>query len=272
MAVRIYLRLFKNTRNKNLYPHPREGTRIRHSMARHAVAVAYTVLIHALLGLVSAMPGPPGPAAPSGSAGPRLQCPHCFRGFKTHANFRNHQAAMSKSAGPTGCGRDVPHPMSSGWFVGGPRTAGTVADLSGQRARLPGIDDSDSDSSGRGGRRQVDQDGGGQDHPAAEDSEEEAGPAAPDSPAGHGGADQVHTYRYRSIHLDTYRYIGIPVYIVVYLHIPTDTDRYLQRANLDCFSFSNGSCNASFSAELFVFGYIQTGALCAKSVECWLNM
>ena len=241
-------------------------------MARHAVAVAYTVLIHALLGLVSAMPGPPGPAAPSGSAGPRLQCPHCFRAFKTHANFRNHQAAMSNSAGPTGCGRDVPHPMSSGWFVGGPRTAGTVADLSGQRARLPGIDDSDSDSSGRGGRRQVDQDGGGQDHPAAEDSEEEAGPAAPDSPAGHGGADQVHTYIYRFIPLDTFRYIVIPFNIAKYPTLPMHTDRYLQRSNLDCFSFSNGSCNASFSAVLFVFGYIETGALCAKSVECWLNM
>ena len=39
-------------------------------MARHAVAVACTVLIHALLGLVGAMPGP---AAPSRGAGPRLQ-------------------------------------------------------------------------------------------------------------------------------------------------------------------------------------------------------
>jgi hypothetical protein len=236
-------------------------------MARHAVAVAYTVLIHALLGLVSAMLGPPGPAAPSGSAGPRLQCPHCFRGFKTHANFRNHQADMSNSAGPTGCGRDVPHPMSSGWFVGGPRTAGTVADLSGQRetARLPGIDDSDSDSSGRGGRRQVDQDGGGQDHPAAEDSEEEAGPAAPTRLPATGG-------RIRYIPTDTEAYLVIPVNIVVYLHIPIDTDRYLQRSNLDCFSFSNGSCNASVSAVLFVFGYVKTGALCAKSVECWLNM
>jgi hypothetical protein len=176
-------------------------------MARHAVAVAFTVLIHALLGLVSAMPGP---AAPSrlGSAGPRrLQCPHCFKSFKTHANFRNHQAAMANRAGTKGCGRDVPHPMSSGWAGGGPRAAGTVADLSGQReaGRLPGIDDSDSDSSGRGGRRQVDQHGGGQEAgPAVPDSEEEAVPAVPDSPAGDGGAEQVYTCIYLQVHADMY--------------------------------------------------------------------
>ena len=177
-------------------------------MARHAVAVAFTVLIHALLGLVSAMPGP---AAPSrlGSAGPsRLQCPHCFRSFTTHANFRNHQAAMANRAGTKGCGRDVPHPMSSGWAGGGPRAAGTVADLSGQRdraGRLPGIDDSDSDSSGRGGRRQVDQHGGGQEAgPAVPDSEEEAVPAVPDSPAGDGGAEQVYTCIYLQVHTDIY--------------------------------------------------------------------
>jgi hypothetical protein len=78
--------------------------------------------------------------------------------------------------------------------------------LSAQReaARLPGIDDSDSDFSGRGGRRQVDHDGGGQDHPAAADSEDEAGPAVPDSPAGHGAAAQVHTYTYLYIPTDTY--------------------------------------------------------------------
>jgi hypothetical protein len=101
--------------------------------------------------------------------------------------------------------------MSSGWS-GGPRPAGTVADLSGQRqaARLPGIDDSDSDSSGRGGRRQVDQDGGGQDHPTAADSEEEAGPAVPDSAAGDGGAAQVHTYVYIQILVDTLAYLHIP--------------------------------------------------------------
>jgi hypothetical protein len=70
--------------------------------------------------------------------------------------------------------------------------------LSGQReaAHLPGIDDSDSELSGRAGRGQVDHDEGGQDHPAAADSEEKAGPAVPDSPAGHGGAAQVHIYKY----------------------------------------------------------------------------
>ncbi len=112
---------------------------------------------------------------------------------------------MAKSD-PRGCGRFAHHAMSSGWS-GGPRPAGTVADLSGQRqaARLPGIDDSDSDSSGRGGRRQMDQDGGDQDHPPAADSEEEAGPVVPDAPAGDGGAAQVHTYKYT--HTSIYTHI-----------------------------------------------------------------
>jgi hypothetical protein len=175
-------------------------------MARHAVAVAFTVLIHALLGLVSAMPGPSRP----GSAGARrLQCPHCCRSFTTHANFRNHQAAWANRAGSKGCGRDVPHPMSSGWAGGGPRAAGTVADLSGQREarRLPGIDDSDSDRSGRAGRRQDDQHVGGQEAgPAVPDSEpeEEAVPAVPDAPAGDGGAEQVYTCIYLQVHADMY--------------------------------------------------------------------
>jgi hypothetical protein len=63
----------------------------------------------------------------------------------------------------------------------------------------------------------MDQDGpgGDQDHPAAADSEEEAGPAVPDAPAGDGGAAQVntykytHTYKYRTI---LYEYIQIPTY------------------------------------------------------------
>ena len=90
-------------------------------MARHAVAVAFAVLIHALLGLVSAMPGPR-------SAGPRLQCPNCFKPFLKHSHFRLHQASMAKTA----CGRDVSQPMASGWS-GGARAAGNVEDLSGQR-------------------------------------------------------------------------------------------------------------------------------------------
>lgn len=98
---------------------------------------------------------------------------------------------MANSGGPTGCGGDVSHPMSSGWF-GGSRAAGTVADLSGQReaARLPGIDDSDSDSNGRGGRgvgEPASENWAAEDS-APEDSEEQAGPAVPDSL-------QVHTYR-----------------------------------------------------------------------------
>ena len=176
-------------------------------MARrgHAVAVAFKVLIHALLGLVSAMPGPAAPSRPMSAGARRLQCPHCFRAFTTHANFRNHQAAMANRAGPKGCGRDVPHPISSGWAGGGPRAAGTVADLSGQReaGRLRGIYDSDSDSSGRGGHRQVDQHGGGQEAgPAVPDSDEEAGRAVPDSPAGDGGEGQVYTCIYLPIHAD----------------------------------------------------------------------
>ena len=169
-------------------------------MARHAVAVAFTVLLHALLGLVSAMPGP---GAPSRSGGPRLQCPHCFRDFKTHACFRQHQAAMAHDEGKTGCGRGVLQPMSSGWSGGGARAAGTVADLSGQleAGRLPGLTDSDSDSSGRGGhgRRIMDQDGRGQGHPVAADSEEDSVPDVPDSPAGDGGAAPVHTCTYLHI-------------------------------------------------------------------------
>ena len=114
---------------------------------------------------------------------------------------------------------------------------GTVADLSAQReaARLAGIDGSDSDSSGRGGRRQVDRDGGGQDsdHPAAADSEEEAGPAVTDSPAGHGGAGQVHTYKYLVIHADTHTYIQIHADTYTYIQIHADTHTYLQSSKLD---------------------------------------
>ena len=98
--------------------------------------------------------------------------------------------------------------MSSGWAGGSPRAApGTVADLSGQReaGHLRGIDDSDSDSSGRGGRRRADQHGGGQEAGrAVPDSEEEAGPAVPDSPAGDGGEGQVYTCIYLRIHADIY--------------------------------------------------------------------
>ena len=162
-------------------------------MARHAVAVAFAVLIHALLGLVSAMPGPR-------SAGPRLQCPNCFKPFLKHSHFRLHQASMANTA----CGRDVSQPMASGWS-GGARAAGNVEDLSGQRragqaGRLPGIDDSDSDSS----RLDMEQDRPGSPReeagPAAPDSPGPEAPdspdlpaAAPDLPAGHGGAAQVHT-------------------------------------------------------------------------------
>jgi hypothetical protein len=139
---------------------------------------------------------------------------------------------MANSAGPKGCGRDVPHPISSGWSGSGPRAAGTVADLSCQLEawRLPGINDSDSDSSGRGGRRQVDQDGGGQDHPAAarapdSESEEEAGPAV-------GEAAQVNTYTYLQIHADTYVYLYILIntfqYLLIHQNIPTDTYRYIR--------------------------------------------
>ncbi len=49
-------------------------------------------------------------------------------------------------------------------------------------------------------------DGGGQDHPTAADSEEEAGPAVSDSPAGDGGAAQVHTYAYIQILVDRLAY------------------------------------------------------------------
>ncbi len=81
--------------------------------------------------------------------------------------------------------------------------------MSGQReaGRLPGIDDSNSDSSGRGGRRQVDQHRGGQEvGPAVPNSEpeEEAVPAVPDAPAGDGGAKQVYTCIYLQVHADIY--------------------------------------------------------------------
>jgi hypothetical protein len=124
--------------------------------------------------------------------------PALLQGFQDACKFSHSPSGHGKQRGPRGCGRDVSHPISSGWSSG-PRAAGTVADLSAQREaeRLPGIDDSDSDFSGRAGRGQVDHDEGGQDHPAAADSEEEeAGPAVPDSPAGHGGAAQVHIYKY----------------------------------------------------------------------------
>ena len=64
---------------------------------------------------------------------------------------------------------------------------------------------SDSDSSGRGGRRREDQHGGGQEAGlAVPDSEQEAGPAVPDSPAGDGGEEQVYTCIYLPIHADIY--------------------------------------------------------------------
>jgi hypothetical protein len=69
----------------------------------------------------------------------------------------------------------------------------------------------------------MDQDGpgGDQDHPTAADSEEEAGPAVPDAPAGDGGAAQVHTYKYTHTSI----YSRIPVI----LHISTNTGQILYR-------------------------------------------
>jgi hypothetical protein len=136
--------------------------------------------------------------------------------------------------------------MSSGWSGGGPRAAGTVADLSGgQRSRrLPGINDFDSDSSGP-----VHRDAGGEDHPATPDSAEESGPAAPDSPVDRGGVPQVHSYIYLHIALDTYRYT----------QIQTDTYLYLQSSNVDRLSFSTGSCTFSVIIALLAFEYNRIG-------------
>ena len=183
-------------------------------MARFAVAVA-TVLLHTLLGMVCAMPGPGAPGrGPSG--GPRLQCPGCSKGFKTHRAVRIHQNAV----GPP-CSLASREPKASGWSGSGPSAAGLVEDLSGQRVRLPGLDsDSDSGRSRSSSRIYQDLRGGiqaaGQEEPAAEP--EELAPADLAEPL-------------PDVRIHAYTYTTYTTYIYIHIHtlhtIHTNTYRYI---------------------------------------------
>jgi len=142
-------------------------------MSCHAMAVAYVLLLHALLGLVRAMPN--GPQSPSQfGARPRLQCPQCFRGFKSHSAFRQHQAQMLRFSDGSGSCADKEQPYHRGWSGRGPRASGRVQDLGRPDGRLSGFTDSDSESGRNDSPRRRDSDDGG----AA--NHQEPGPAEPD--------------------------------------------------------------------------------------------
>ena len=186
-------------------------------MARFAVAVA-TVLLHTLLGMVCAMPGPGAPGrGPSG--GPRLQCPGCSKGFKTHRAVRIHQNAV----GPP-CSLASREPKASGWSGSGPSAAGRVEDLSGQRVRLPGLDsNSDSGRSSSSSRIEQDHRGGvqaaGQEEPAAEPEE-----PAPTDLAEPLPLVTIHAYTYTTyiyIHILTLHTIHSITYNYIQIHIDT---------------------------------------------------
>ena len=161
-------------------------------MARHAVVVA-TVILHTMLGMVCAMPGP-GPPSPRHTRVQRLQCPSCNRPFKTHRAVRIPQMAM----GPLlPCASDLREPFASTWTGSGPRASGRLEEMGGQRVRLPGVSDSESDPERARSPRMMDE--GGAESPL--DMPEE--PAGMDPVPAVGNEDRV---KYTQIHTYTYRY------------------------------------------------------------------
>ena len=122
-------------------------------MARPAVVVL-TVVLHILLGKVYAMPGPGSQSRRSGG-GPRLQCANCLLPFGSAKAVRIHQAAMGPSSP---CGSQRLAPVTSTWSCRGPRAAGRVEDLSGQRGRLSSVSDPDSDIDGGRSPRRMEED------------------------------------------------------------------------------------------------------------------
>ena len=158
-------------------------------MSCHGMAVAYVLLLHALLGLVRAMPN--GPQSPSQyGARPRLQCPQCFRGFKSHSAFRQHQAQMLRFSDGSGSCADQEQPHHRGWSGRGPRASGRVLDLGRPDGRLPGFSDSDAESGRNNSPRRMDLDDGG-DHQEPDQAPADAA-RAPSPPQVH-GIHAIHT-------------------------------------------------------------------------------
>jgi len=185
-------------------------------MARRAVAMA-TVLLHTLLGMVCAMPGPVAPSRRSGG-GPRLQCASCLLPFGSAKAVRIHQAAMGP-ASP--CGSQRLPPVTSGWSGSGPRAAGRVEDLSGQRGPLSCASDSESETNTARSSRGMEDDIAEQEDPVAEQEDpvaeqEDPAPAEPEEPM-----DQVKYLHIRTIHTYTYIYI-------LNIHIHTYTYTYIR--------------------------------------------
>jgi len=209
-------------------------------MARHSVALS-AALMHTLIGIVCAMPA--GPGAPSrgpGMAGRTISCPGCGLGFKTHRAVRQHQGHMAKTSK---CFKDLRPPIPSAWSSGGARAAGRAEDLS-RGGRLPGMTDSDTESSGERSPRRMDRD----DQPARAASPADSDsdpPAADPGPADHPAdpADEIqvkiqsYTVIYMLIHAYTCIYIGIPY---IYIHIHTYTHKYIHVS--DMVSTFEGDC------------------------------
>ena len=187
------------------------------------MAVVYVLLLHALLGLVRAMPN--GPQSPSQfGARPRLQCPQCFRGFKSHSAFRQHQAQMLRFSDGSGSCADQEQPHHRGWSGRGPRASGRVQDLGRPEGRLTGFSDSDAESGRNDSPRRMDSDdggaGGAADHQGpAEPEQAPADAARPPSPP------QVHSIH--TIQTDTYKYTNRYIQYKRYTYsIHTYTCRY----------------------------------------------
>jgi hypothetical protein len=173
-------------------------------MARHAVAMA-TVLLHTLMGMVCAMPGPGAPSQRLGG-GPRLQCASCLMPFGSLKAVRTHQAAMGPGSP---CSSQRLAPVASAWSGRGPRAAGRVEELSGQRDRLSCVSDSDSETGSVRGPGRRDEDLGGGPAGEQEDPVDEQEDLA--------SAD----------HQETMDQVQIRTNTCIYIHISAYTSKYL---------------------------------------------
>jgi hypothetical protein len=181
---------------------PRLAARISRRMARLALPRPAILLV--LATLVSGMP--PRPTRTQ----PRLQCPTCFKPFRSETALRQHRGALlanpARKNGQSACAADQRMPLMSSWSGQGQRAAGTAQRLD-RRVLLQGYE-SDSDSPGDsdgevGALSPVHWGLGGSPSPPPVDL-----PGVPpaDAPAADGWAPQVHTDIYIQIHTYTCQY------------------------------------------------------------------
>ena len=211
------------------------------------MAVAYALLLHALMGLVSAMPH--GPLAPSQSGvRPRLQCPQCFRGFKSHSAFRQHRAQMLRFSDGSGSCADHDQPHHMGWSGRGPRASGRVQDLGRPDGQLPGFTDSDSDSGRNDSPRRINPvDGGAADH--QEPAEPDQAPADVRAPSPL-RVYTIHTIQteyiqYIHIHDIQSKYMRIHTYTYIYKHIQARAKTVQLRQAIISYAFHAALCQYS---------------------------